>query len=146
MTDQIEELIKQVAAENGVGLSKDDPVMIMHTINARLLKDSEQSQQALLDQFKSEMEVIVFRLSIEAKSQSNSILNAAILSSRSEIEKVMTEQSRIIIEQWQKELNNGFGRVSDAIKSSRIAAILNVIASCITLVAALIILYVLSVI
>lgn len=146
MTDQIEELIKQVAAENGVGLSKDDPVMIMHTINARLLKDSEQSQQALLDQFKSEMEVIVSRLSIEAKSQSNSILNAAILSSRSEIEKVMTEQSRIIIEQWQEELNNGFGRVSDAIKSSRIAAILNVIASCITLVAALIILYVLSVI
>ncbi len=146
MTDQIEELIKQVAVENGVGLSKDDPVMIMHTINARLLKDSELSQKALLDQFKSEMEVIVSRLSIEAKSQSNSIVNAAILSSRSEIAKVMAEQSRIIIEQWQEESNNGFGRVSDAIKSSRIAAILNVIASCITLLAAVIILYVLLVI
>jgi len=146
MTDQIEELIKQVATENGVGLSKDDPIMIMHTINARLLKDSERSQQVLLDQFKSEIEVIVSQVSIEAKRQSNSILNAAILSSRSEIAKVMTEQSRIIIERWQEELNNGFGRVSDTIRSSRTTAILNVIASCITFVAALIILYVLSVI
>ena len=146
MTDQIEELIKQVAAENGVGLSKDDPIMIMHTINARLLKDSERSQQVLLDQFKSEIEVVVSQVSIEAKKQSNSILNAAILSSRSEIAKVMTEQSRIIIEQWQEELNNGFGGVSDTIRSSRTTAILNVIASCITLVAALIICYVLSVI
>ncbi len=33
MTDPIEELIKEIAAKHGIAVSRDDPILILQTIN-----------------------------------------------------------------------------------------------------------------
>jgi len=55
----MEELIKEVAFKHGIALSKDDPILIIQTINNRLLEDSAKAQAALLEQYEHEIEKIM---------------------------------------------------------------------------------------
>ncbi len=141
-TDRMDEMIQLIASKNGIAVSKDDPVMILYTMNDRLINDTKLAQSNLLDNFKSEMEVVYQKWSVEAKNNSDRILNASIMASKDEIARMMDEQSGIIIKKWEYELNSAFGKFSDTIHSSRQSAILNIIASCISLFSALIILYI----
>jgi hypothetical protein len=45
MTDPVEELIREIAAKHGIAVSRDDPILILQTINTRLLQDSAKAQQ-----------------------------------------------------------------------------------------------------
>lgn len=56
MSEAIDETIKEIAVRHGVILSKDDPVLILQTMNERLLEETRKSQQEMLAQFKEEME------------------------------------------------------------------------------------------
>ncbi len=133
---KLEEAIQQIASIHGIVLSKDDPVMILHTLNERLIQDSTAAQQDLLDNFKGEIELIVSELSIAAKNHSDRVLNSTIETSKTEIARVMEEQSNIIIERWKADLNAGFHEAFKTMATSRHTAILNIIASFITLIAA----------
>ena len=139
---KLEETIQQIASIHGIVLSKDDPVMILHTLNERLIQDSTAAQKDLLDNFKSEIELSVSELSSAAKNHSDRVLNSTIETSKTEIARVMEEQSNIIIERWKADLNAGLYEASKTMVSSRQTAILNIIASFITSISAVIILYV----
>lgn len=45
MNDEIEELIKEIAAKHGIAVSRDDPILVLQTINKRLMEDSSKAQQ-----------------------------------------------------------------------------------------------------
>jgi hypothetical protein len=38
MSDQVEELIKEIAVKHNISLSRDDPILVLQTINNRLLQ------------------------------------------------------------------------------------------------------------
>jgi len=46
MPDQVEKLIKEIAAKHGIAVSRDDAILILQTINNRLLQDGAKAQQA----------------------------------------------------------------------------------------------------
>lgn len=133
---KLDEAIQQIASVHGVAVSKDDPIMILHTMNERLIQDSKAAQQDLLDNFKSEIELCVSELSIAAKNHSDRVLNSTLEISKTEIARVMEEQSHIIIERWKGDLNAVLHEASKTMATSRQTAILNIIASFITLIAA----------
>jgi len=140
--ERIEDITQQISSIHGVVVSKDDPIMMLHTMNDQLISDSKAAQNDLLEKFKSQMEVISDQWSIEARGHSDRILNSSIVSSKAEVAKIMGEQSTVIIERWKDELSSGFSQVHTTIQSSRQTAILNIIASFITLISAGIVLYV----
>lgn len=141
-SDSFDEVIKEIATTHGIALSKEDPIMIMHTLNKRLIEDSKSTQQDLLDNFRSQMEVLYDQWTIEAKHHSDRILNASIVSSKAEVARVMEAQSRVIIGQWKHELNAGFSQVHQALQAAKQTAVLNVIAALITSASAVIVLYI----
>ena len=132
----MDEAIQQITSVHGVAVSKDDPIMILHTMNERLIQDSTAAQQDLLDNFKSEIELSVSELSMAAKNHSDRVLNSTLESSKTQIARVMEEQSNMIIERWKADLNAGLQETSKTIATLRQTAILNIIASFITLIAA----------
>ena len=134
--EKIDEAIQQIASVHGVAVSKDDPIMILHTMNERLISDSKAAQQELLDNFRSQLEVTVSELSMAAKNHSDRVLNSTIQTSKTEISRVMEEQSNIIIERWKADLHAEFNEACKTMTTSRQTAILNIIASFITLIAA----------
>ncbi|MBA3754916.1 MAG: hypothetical protein H0X02_01215 [Nitrosomonas sp.] len=138
----MDEAIQEIASIHGIALTKNDPVMVLHTLNERLINDSKDAQNKLLDNFRSQMEVISDKWATEAKNHSDRILNSSIVSSKAEVARIMEEQSSVIIEQWKNELSTGFSQVHETMQSSRQAAILNIIASIITSLSAVVVLYI----
>jgi|GEM_PF-2189288 len=134
--EKIDKVIQQIASVHGVAVSKDDLIMILHTMNERLISDSKAAQQELLDNFRSQLEVTVSELSMAAKNHSDRVLNSTIQTSKTEISRVMEEQSNIIIERWKADLHAEFNEACKTMTTSRQTAILNIIASFITLIAA----------
>ena len=56
--NNVEELIKEIAIKHGIAVSPDDPILIMQTINTRLMQDSAKAQEKMLDHYKEEMEAL----------------------------------------------------------------------------------------
>ncbi len=94
MSDQINEAIQEIAVKHGVLLSKDDPVLILQTMNERLLEESRKAQQEMLVQFKEEMENISSQWKDDAKGKAEKILNGALTASKEVMEDTLKNSSR----------------------------------------------------
>ena len=60
---EMNELIKEVAVKHGIAVGKNDPLMVLCTINQRLLQESSEEQAKLLNQFREEIELVSHRWS-----------------------------------------------------------------------------------
>jgi hypothetical protein len=83
------ELIKEIAAKHGIALGRDDPILILQTLNNRLLQDNQKAQQAMLDQYKEELETISIRWSADTKEKAERILNLSLESSKVAMDQLM---------------------------------------------------------
>lgn len=94
MSEAIDETIKEIAVRHGVILSKDDPVLILQTMNERLLEETRKSQQEMLAQFKEEMENISSQWKDDAREKAEKVLNAALASSKEAMARLLQESTR----------------------------------------------------
>jgi hypothetical protein len=135
MSDQIEELIREIAAKHGIAVARDDPILVLQTINNRLLQDSAAAQQAQLDQFREELEAISMRWRIDAKAKAERVVNAALAASKTTMEQMMLDGARTTSELLRSELNSTLISIISHARESRHAAMLNLLASCFTILA-----------
>lgn len=142
MADQVEELIKEIAAKHGIAVSRDDPILVLQTINNRLMQDSSKAQQAQLDQYKEELEALALRWGTDAKDKAERILNAALTASKGAMDKAMQENAKSTAATVRAGVDAALGRVAGQVKDARRIGLLNVLASCITLAAAAVALWV----
>jgi hypothetical protein len=142
MADQVDELIKEIAAKHGIAVSRDDPIMVMQTINHRLMQDSLKAQQAQLDQYKEELEALALRWGTDAKGKAERILNAALSASKEAMNQAMQENATSTAATVRAEVDVALGRVAAQLKDAQRIGLLNVAASCITLGAAAVSLWV----
>ncbi|KTD04012.1 TraM Protein [Legionella geestiana] len=91
MTDQFDAVIRDIAIKHGVVLSKDDPILILQTMNDRLIEETRQAQAAMLAQFREEMESISSQWKVDAKEKAEKVLNAALASSKEAMNKMLRE-------------------------------------------------------
>ena len=94
MSDQTDELIREIAAKHGIAVSRDDPILILQTINARLMQDSAKAQQAMPDRYKEELEALALRWGSDVKSKAERILNASLAASKEATAKLMQEGAK----------------------------------------------------
>lgn len=91
MSEKINEAIQDIAGKHGVVLGRDDPVLILQTMNDRLLEENRKAQQEMLTQFKEEMESISSQWKVDAKDKAEKVLNAALASSKEAMNKMLGE-------------------------------------------------------
>jgi cell division septum initiation protein DivIVA len=131
MADIVDELIKEIAGKHGIAVGRDDPILILQTINSRLLEDSAKAQQAMLERYKEEFEALSARWSSDAKVKAERVLNAALEASRN----AMRERARETVALMRAELETGLSRVAGSLRQVHMVGILNVVASCMILLA-----------
>jgi cell division septum initiation protein DivIVA len=136
MADQVEELIREIAAKHGIAVSRDDPILILQTINNRLMQDSAKAQQEMLDRYKEELEALAQRWSNDAKAKAERILNVSMIASKEAMMTIMQEGATVATVSFRKEADAALARLTDALHQSRQHTVLNVLASLATLVAA----------
>ena len=84
--DSIEQSIREVAARHGVALSRDDPLLIVQTLNEQLVKNLAIAQSEMLEQFRRDLELTCSQWREDAKVKSERILNEALATSRRALE------------------------------------------------------------
>lgn len=136
MSDQVEELIREIAAKHGIAVSRDDPILVLQTINNRLMVDSSKAQQAQLDQYKEELEGLALRWGNDAKDKAERILNAALTASKEAMGKEMKDGAKAAGSAIRGEIDAALGGLVKSLQEGRRIAVFNVVAACITLVSA----------
>jgi len=89
--DKIKELQREIAVKHGIAVGHNDPIMILQTINDRLMQDNQAAQQKILASFKEEIEAVTKRWGDDAKDKAERILNAALVSAT----KTMAQGARV---------------------------------------------------
>ncbi|MGJ0637219.1 conjugal transfer protein TraM [Xenorhabdus bovienii] len=136
MTDNINELIKEVAVKNGVALSRNDPIMIIQTMHDRFLENCNKEQARILDDYKEELEGIAGRWGYEAKNKAESILNASLKASRETMATLLRDSVKINVDAVRNEIENSLACLNEPVRNVRKVAIINLAASVITFITA----------
>ena len=142
ITDPVEELIKEIAARHGIAVSRDDPILVLQTINSRLMQDSAKAQQVQLDHYKEELESLALRWGNEAKGKAERIVNASLAASKEAMGQILQEAAQATATSLRAEMDAALAGAAAPIRDARRIAMLNVVASCITLLAAAVALWV----
>lgn len=136
MADKIEETIKEIAAKHGIAVGRDDPILILQTLNERLMQDSAAAQQEMLNRFKEELEALSHRWGEDAKSKAERTLNAALAASKEMMANGMQQGTKATTDALRREMDAAVAQLATPIRESRRVAIMNLIAATMTLFAA----------
>lgn len=136
MTDVVEDLIGEVARKHGIAIGRDDPILVLHTMNDRLVRESAAAQQVLLDAFKQELEALASRWGMDATDRADRILQAALAGSQEAMASAMREGANATEASVRTEVESALARVAGCLLDARRIAFLNLAAACITLTAA----------
>ena len=134
--DDIDGVIAEVARGHGIAIGRDDPILVLRTMNQRLLRESTVAQQALLDAYKEELEALASRWSEEATGRADRVLQAAVAGVQETMASSVQEGASQVTAALRTEVDAALARVAHRMQDARRIAILNLVAACITLVAA----------
>lgn len=102
MSEKLDKIIQDITVKHGVLLGKDDPILMLQTMNEQLIEENRKAQQDLLIQFREEMEGISSQWKEDAKEKAEKVLNVALASSKEAIAKLLQESTRESIQAMKK--------------------------------------------
>ncbi len=141
MADDLESLRQEIFRVHGISVGKDDPIMILFTLNNRLLAEGAKAQEEQLEQFKSELEGIAYQWGNDAKEKAERILNASLTASKEAMASLMKASASEAAKAMQSEFDKALRRAEAPAQTARNLVVLNVAASVITLTAALLVVW-----
>lgn len=137
MSDQIEEIIREIAAKHGIAVARDDPILVLQTINNRLLQDSAKAQQEQLERFKEEIEGVSRRWKTDAKEKAERIVNAALAASRDAMDQAMHEGGKMAAAAMRAEVDRALEKFVSMTRQSHRSAMLSLASCCIGVILAM---------
>lgn len=132
----VDDLIREIAAKHGVAVGRDDPIIILHTINNLLAKEGQIGQQRMLATFKEELETIAHRWGDDAKNKAERILTAALVASKNAMNDAMQEGGKAAAIAVRRELESLTAPITASIREAKRVAYMNTLASGLTFAAA----------
>jgi hypothetical protein len=108
--------IQEIAVKHGVVLNKDDPILILQTMNDRLIEESRKAQAVMLAQFREEIEHISSQWRADAKDKAEKMLNISLTANKEMMTNLLKEsvkESELLIK---KIISDSF---EDAYKKTR---------------------------
>ncbi|HHS8316202.1 TPA: conjugal transfer protein TraM [Legionella pneumophila] len=136
MNDPIDALIRDIAVQHSVVVGRDDPILILQTINARLMDDMVHAQQRMLHEFQESLEAINLRLSHESKERAERILNASLTASKEASSNLLQENATTTAQTIERHVDGILAHTQKTVHHSQKIAFLNLAASAMTLIAA----------
>lgn len=105
MSQDIEKVIQDIAKIHNISIGRNDPILILYTINEMLLKRATEAQENQLKAFQEEIQLSMKQLSEESKDKAEKVISAALNASRTNIERATSEQIDSFNNQLTKTLN-----------------------------------------
>jgi predicted kinase len=135
--EKIEETIKEIAIKHGIAVDRDDPIMILHTINERLMKETAAAQQQIMHEFKEELESAAHKWEVTTKKTAERILDVALTASKEAI----TEGGKKVADAVGREVDSRLAQANAIAKKTSVFTMINMTAAVVTLLFAVITLW-----
>ncbi|MGC3900906.1 conjugal transfer protein TraM [Legionella pneumophila] len=119
MTDKFDAAIQEIAVKHGVVLSKDDPILILQTMNDRLIEEARQIQATMLAQFREEMENISSQWRDDAKEKAEKIINAALAGSKEAMARLLLESTNISVQSMERVTSDSLAEARDLLQQTK---------------------------
>ena len=119
MTDKFDGAIQEIAVKHGVVLSKDDPILILQTMNDRLIEETRHAQATMLALFREEIESISSQWRDDAKGKAEKILNAALMGSKEAMSRLLQESTSESFQAMKKMISDALDEARDLIQKTR---------------------------
>ncbi|HMW40616.1 MAG TPA: hypothetical protein PKD57_14510 [Saprospiraceae bacterium] len=139
--DKLDALIKRIASEHGIVLTKDDPVLMMHTLNEVLLEQNEKAHAELLIKYEAILQESFNQWHSYVSKKANVLINAHQNNSGRNHDQVTDQHMQLISEKISIAINL---EIRDLTRISRQAAIMNLLAAVLVLVSAVLVFVILS--
>lgn len=133
-----DDLLQEIAAKHGVALDRQDPILIVQTLHRRLLAESRRSQQAMLEDYRTTLEGLLDRWGTETKTKAERIVTASLTASMEAMKTQMSDSASEAGKTIQTEVTRALARVAGSLQSATRIGYLNLLASVITLLAAVV--------
>ena len=140
--ERIEEIIKEIAVKHGIAIGHDDPILILHTLNEKLLEQTADAQRQMVHGFREELESAYHSWETNAKSISEKILNSSLNGVRDTMKKVIADEGKLAGIAINQEIESTLTRMRSLLKVSEITAMANLLAAVIICLSAISILFI----
>ncbi|MDR4518996.1 MAG: conjugal transfer protein TraM [Nitrosomonas sp.] len=134
--DKLDALIKRIASEHGIVLTKDDPVLMMHTLNEVLLEQNEKAHAELLNKYEAILQESFNQWHSYACKKANALINAQQNHSSKSDNPLIDQSIQLISEKISITINQ---EIRELTRISRQAAIMNLLAAVLVLVSTVIV-------
>lgn len=139
--DELDELLKEVSIKHGIGLSRDDPILIMQTLNKHLMKSNIAAMESITENFRQEIEMGITKWSDASRTNAEREMNASTHSSQAVANQYIEGAVNAIENELLKKVNVAQTRILDASHPIKLFSVLNILASFITLLSVFILFY-----
>jgi hypothetical protein len=147
-----EAIIRAVAVKHGIALGKNDPILVLHTINGLLMDEFASKQEALINQFKVNLEEAADLWSKNMEIKVNEILGGMENSHRQliseliekhidNIAKAIVDKSSDIAMAQQKRSLSNLKSLNSQLRTMRLMLYVNFSASIMALISAILVLW-----
>lgn len=137
--DPTDDLLKEIASKHGVALDREDPILIVQTMHARLLAESRSAQQAMLEDYRTTLEGLLERWSAETKTKAERIVTASLTASTDAMKKQMSDSASEAGNAIRQELTRSLDRVAGQVRAATRLGYVNLLAAVVTFLSAVVI-------
>jgi vacuolar-type H+-ATPase subunit E/Vma4 len=117
--DPTDELLADVATKHGISLGRDDPILILHTINARLIREQQEAQERMVHTLRQEFELAAANWGADAKVKADRILNAALSVSTETMNRLMADAGARAAAAVREEIESGLDKLRRETRNMR---------------------------
>lgn len=134
--DGLEALTKRIASEHSIVLTKDDPILMMHTLNEVLLEQNEKAHAELLNKYEAILQESFNQWQTVASKKANALISAQQNNISKSNESLIDQNMQLISEKIRIAINH---EIRDLTRISRQAAIMNLLAAILVLISVVIV-------
>ena len=138
----IDDLVRKIALEHKVTLDREDPILILHTMNKIIIEENLSNQEQLLKDLGERLGQIMAGVSENSKSQVEKSVNAALTASKEISSSIIENNSRVTVEKinnaLEKAVDNAIEKIVSKNKSVKSVAYINLAASAMVLISVVI--------
>jgi len=110
--NELDNIITEISKEHHIGLDRNDPVVILYTMNKILYEKSHKAQEDLLREFQGHMELAIS----QAEDASEEKFNNMVAASKKASEQLIENAGSQVISMAKDEMNTIMNDARDSIK------------------------------
>lgn len=135
-SEKLDALIKRIASEHNIVLTKDDPVLMMHTLNEVLLEQNKKAHTELLHKYEAILQESFNQWQTVASKKANALISAQQSNFSKSNDQPIDQSMQLISEKIRIAINH---EIHDLTRISRQAAIMNLLAAILVLISVVVV-------